>query len=72
VTPEERRAFYKKEGILPPVQYNETPFFLASTGTVFDAYVPPEGDGRSSLLSKEVKNLLFVFNKKSNESIEFI
>jgi large subunit ribosomal protein L45 len=54
VTPEEQRAFYKKEGILPPKSYSEKPFFIASTGAIFDPYVPPEGDGRASFLSKEV------------------
>ena len=62
MTPEERRAFFKKEGILPPKQYNEIPFFLASTGTVFDPYVPPEGDGRASILSKEVKIVFQCFD----------
>ena len=54
ITPEERRTHLKKEGLLPPMQYNEAPMFLASTGTIFDPYIPPEGDGRSSILSKEV------------------
>lgn len=53
VTPEERRSFMKRMGMFPAKNTMETQFFMASTGAVFDPYVPPEGDGRSSLLSKE-------------------
>ena len=62
ITPEEQRAHLKKEGLLPPKQYNEAPMFMASTGTIFDPYVPPEGDGRASILSKEVRGTADLFN----------
>ena len=63
MTPEEQRAFYKKEGILPPKSYSEKPFFMSSTGAIFDAYVPPEGDGRASILSKEVRRFKSLLNQ---------
>ena len=42
----------------------EKPMHIACTPATFEAYVPPEGDGKQSLASKEVnmscKEMLFI------------
>ncbi|XP_013005039.1 large ribosomal subunit protein mL45 isoform X3 [Cavia porcellus] len=43
----------RKAGLVIPPERLERPIHLACTAGIFDAYVPPEGDGRSSSLSKE-------------------
>jgi len=39
--------------MLPPKSYRERPMDISSTFAVQEPYVPPEGDGSKSLLSKE-------------------
>nr|CAG4648877.1 EOG090X0DDP [Polyphemus pediculus] len=57
-------------GVLPPRPWNEKPIFLSATGGVFEAYVPPEGDGKVSVLSKEgAKQSLEFFSKKSKSML---
>jgi len=51
VTPEERKEKMKKMGLPPTSSYQEKPIYISSTGTVLDEYVPPEGDGKASLIS---------------------
>eukprot|EP00092_Neocalanus_flemingeri_P011833 GFUD01012762.1.p1 GENE.GFUD01012762.1~~GFUD01012762.1.p1 ORF type:complete len:348 (+),score=111.05 GFUD01012762.1:51-1094(+) len=51
ITPEEVKEKLKKMGIKPASQYNEKPLYISSTGALLDAYVPPEGDGKASLIS---------------------
>ena len=53
-TEEETRTFYKKHGFLPMAPWTEKGFFLACTGSIFEAYVPREGDGKYSSLSTSV------------------
>ena len=53
VTPEELKEKMKKMGIEPSQPYSEKPFYISSTGAILDAYVPAEGDGKASLLSKD-------------------
>ncbi len=48
------REYLKRSGMLPPTPYSEKAVYLSSTGAVLDEFVPPEGDGRASILSKEV------------------
>jgi hypothetical protein len=55
--PEKRRSEMKKEGRLPPRQFQERPLNISATGAIFEQYVPPEGDGRMSTLSKEVYSM---------------
>merc|ERR1711864_29521 len=43
----------KKLGIQPPTPFMERPIYISSMGAVVDEYVPPEGDGRASLVSTE-------------------
>jgi large subunit ribosomal protein L45 len=51
VTPEEMREKMKKLGLSPPTVWQEKPIYISSTGTIIDQYVPPEGDGKASLVS---------------------
>jgi len=51
VTPEELKEKMKKLGISPSSPYQEKPLYISSTGALIDEYVPPEGDGKASLIS---------------------
>jgi len=51
VAPEEMRERMKKFGIAPPSSYTEKPFYISSTGTILEQYVPVEGDGKASIIS---------------------
>ena len=54
LTPEEYVSKLKEKGIAPPKQYKEKPIVVTTTQGVLDPYVPPEGDGKYSILSKTV------------------
>lgn len=43
----------EKAGIKPGRQYAERPITITCTGDFFEPYIPPEGDGKASTLSKE-------------------
>ncbi|XP_050510622.1 probable 39S ribosomal protein L45, mitochondrial [Diabrotica virgifera virgifera] len=43
----------KEQGILPPRPWIERQYFIHSTGAIFEPYVPPEGDGKVSPVSKQ-------------------
>ncbi|XP_068834292.1 large ribosomal subunit protein mL45 isoform X2 [Capricornis sumatraensis] len=45
--------YARKAGLVIPQESLERPIHLACTASIFDAYVPPEGDARVSSLSKE-------------------
>lgn len=49
--PDELRMKMKKDGKLPPRIFQDKTVNISSTGTVFEPYVPPEGDGKSSFIS---------------------
>jgi len=53
VTPDEMKERMKKMGIEPSTPYQEKPFYIGSTGAILDEYVPVEGDGKASLISRE-------------------
>lgn len=53
LTPEEARSKLKEKGIAPGRQWMEKPFYMSCSAGLFEPYVPPEGDGKMSLLSKE-------------------
>uniref|UniRef100_A0A0K2TNN8 Large ribosomal subunit protein mL45 n=1 Tax=Lepeophtheirus salmonis TaxID=72036 RepID=A0A0K2TNN8_LEPSM len=54
ITPAEKKMFYKIMGILPPTNEKEVKMsYIGSTGALIDTYVPTEGDGKASILSKE-------------------
>jgi len=54
IGPDEIRAKMKEKGLQPGRPWLERPFEISSTGDVFEPYVPPEGDGKASIISKEV------------------
>ncbi len=51
MTPDQMRARMKEQGMLPPRAWMERPLMISATGGTFEAYVPPEGDGKLSALS---------------------
>ncbi|XP_017775199.1 PREDICTED: probable 39S ribosomal protein L45, mitochondrial [Nicrophorus vespilloides] len=66
LTEEEMRSRLKEQGLLPPRPWLEKPFFISSTGGVFEGYVPPEGDGKVSPISAQgAKQKLQFLEKKS-------
>lgn len=52
LTPEEMRTKLKEQGIAPDRPWNERPMVISCSGGVFEPYVPPEGDGKVSVLTK--------------------
>lgn len=54
LTPDEYVSKLKEKGIAPPRKYKEKPVVVTCMQGVLDPYVPPEGDGKFSLLSKSV------------------
>ncbi|XP_045613666.2 large ribosomal subunit protein mL45 isoform X4 [Procambarus clarkii] len=52
MSPDELRAKMKEKGIQPVRPWQEKPFVISSTAGTFEAYVPPEGDGKLSATSK--------------------
>ncbi|KAF5273101.1 hypothetical protein FQA39_LY07591 [Lamprigera yunnana] len=79
MTEEEIRSKLKEKGVLPRRPWNETQYFISSTGSVFEAYVPPEGDGKISpitlqgakqkvqFLEKKTKTMLAIRKIRSYE-----
>jgi len=58
-SPAEVRDELKKSGEAPlRERYTEKPLYLSCTGGVLDDYVPPEGDGKASVVSTEVSLLV--------------
>jgi hypothetical protein len=57
LTPEQIRSRLKEKGVVPPHVYNERPIFMSCTNGILDPYVPPEGDGKMSLISQSVITL---------------
>lgn len=55
MSPEEMRSKMKAAGMQPPRPWSEKQMFISSTGTTFEPYVPPEGDGRVSPISAQVR-----------------
>lgn len=62
---EEMRSRMKEKGYVPPRYWAERPIFINSTGGIFEPYVPPEGDGKISFITKAVGNFIFVKKKKN-------
>ncbi|VDO13689.1 unnamed protein product [Rodentolepis nana] len=50
-TASEIREHLRRNGLMPPLIFQDRPINLTHSGRIFDEYVPPEGDGKSSLLS---------------------
>lgn len=66
-TAEERRSRLIKEGISPPISFEYKPINFTTSSEIFDSYVPPEGDGKSSMLSKEKVQSFIASAKKYGE-----
>lgn len=66
---EEMKSRMKEKGLLPPRQWMERPFFISCTGGVFEPYVPPEGDGKQSALSRTGAKQKFEFLEKKSKSM---
>lgn len=66
---EEIKSRMKEKGLLPPRQWMERPFHISSTGGVFEPYVPPEGDGKQSALSRGGAKQKFEFLEKKSKSM---
>ncbi len=66
LTEEERRMKLKEKGLLPPRPWMERPFYVACTGGVFEAYVPPEGDGKMSGVSGAKQKMEFLEKKSKS------
>jgi len=70
LSPDEIKSKMKELGVLPPRSWIEKPFFTSSTGGVFEAYVPPEGDGKLSALSLgRAKQSMEFLTKKSKSML---
>lgn len=54
MTSEEYISKMKEKGIAPPIIYKEKPIVITTTQGIIDPYVPPEGDGKYSVLSTTV------------------
>ncbi|KAF5404741.1 Mitochondrial ribosomal protein L45 [Paragonimus heterotremus] len=50
-SPAALRARLRRNGMLPPLIFQDSPINIGHSGQVTDPYVPPDGDGRASLLS---------------------
>lgn len=66
LTKEEVKTRMKDRGILPDRPWVERPLYISSTASVFEPYIPPEGDGKVSVISaKGAKQKLEFIEKKS-------
>lgn len=66
---EEVRSKMKERGLQPPRPWMERPFFISCTGGVFEQYIPPEGDGKMSAISKAGAKQKFEFLEKKSKSM---
>lgn len=64
LSPEKRRSLMRKRGIDPPRPYFERPFYISSTGGIFEPYVPPEGDGKKTSIKGVLKEKAEFVEKK--------
>ncbi|XP_046570350.1 probable 39S ribosomal protein L45, mitochondrial [Haliotis rubra] len=62
---DEKHKQMKEDKIPPPRIFQERPINISCTSAIFEPFVPPEGDGKSSFLSTEgVKQKYTEFEKK--------
>lgn len=54
LSPEQIRAKMKERGIKPERPWVELPTYVSCMGGIFEEYVPPEGDGKFSVLTTSV------------------
>lgn len=66
LTSHQIRKRMKEMGVVPPRPWMDRPFHVSSTGTLIEPYVPPEGDGKMSIVTTAgVKQKVEVIEKKS-------
>ncbi|XP_041372267.1 probable 39S ribosomal protein L45, mitochondrial [Gigantopelta aegis] len=71
MSPDEMRTRMKKEGRLPPRHHQDRPLNISATGAIIEEFVPPEGDGKKSLISPQgVKTKYKEFEKKGKSFME--
>jgi large subunit ribosomal protein L45 len=68
-TKEEMRSRRIKEGFEPPVGFEYKPLNFASSNEVFDGYIPPENDGKSSSLLDRGKELFELGKKRTVDKV---
>ncbi|KAK0097807.1 hypothetical protein PV326_013648 [Microctonus aethiopoides] len=68
LTPEEVRSKMKEQGLKPSRPWIEKQIFISATGDIFEAYVPPEGDGKFSAISKTGAKQKVEFMTKKGKS----
>ncbi|XP_063594457.1 large ribosomal subunit protein mL45-like [Penaeus indicus] len=69
LTPDEIRAKMKEKGIQPVRPWMEKPVFISATSGTFEAYVPPEGDGKVSATLAAGAKKKFEFLEKKGKSM---
>lgn len=57
LSPEEIRTKLKERGIAPPRNWTERTLALRSSSAIFEQYLPPEGDGKRSLIKEPIQVL---------------
>ncbi|XP_059612019.1 large ribosomal subunit protein mL45 [Phlebotomus argentipes] len=67
---EELKSRLRERGLQPPRPWMERPFYISCTGGIFEPYVPPEGDGKlSSITKKGAKQKIELLEKKSKSML---
>lgn len=69
MSPNKIRQRMKEMGVLPPRPWMERPFHVSSTGTLIDPYVPPEGDGKMSMVTTAGAKQKVEFIEKKSKSM---
>ncbi|XP_043194045.1 probable 39S ribosomal protein L45, mitochondrial [Amphibalanus amphitrite] len=70
LSPDEIRKKLKEKGMLPPRPWQERTMSIGCTGGVFEEYVPPEGDGKVSIVSTTgAKQRLTALEKKGKSML---
>jgi len=66
---EQIRSKMKERGLLPDRPWSEKPFYISSTGGVFEPYIPPEGDGKVSFITPQGAKQKLEFIEKKSKSM---
>nr|CAD7609516.1 unnamed protein product [Timema genevievae] len=69
LSPEQIRSRMKEKGLQPPRPWIERSLYLSCTGGVFEPYVPPEGDGKVSAMTKSGAKQKIEFVEKKSKSM---
>lgn len=69
MAPDEFRAELKRRGHMPPRQFQDRNILISSTNAIFEAYVPPEGDGLASPISGQGAKQRFTELEKKGKSL---